>query len=81
MEVIAALIAGNALLVVDDLDSLLIAFALVDRACDLRDCSTLCLSAALEAAHMRKKNRKPLCRKIVLRLPDLDHTKTYQGVD
>jgi hypothetical protein len=25
---------------------------------------------------MRKKNRKPLCRKIVLRLPDLDHTKT-----
>jgi hypothetical protein len=25
---------------------------------------------------MRKKNRTPLCRKIVLRLPDLDHTKT-----
>jgi site-specific recombinase XerC len=25
---------------------------------------------------MRKKNRKPPCRKIVLRLPDLDHTKT-----
>jgi hypothetical protein len=25
---------------------------------------------------MRKKNRKALCRKIVLRLPDLDHTKT-----
>src|ERR1700679_891698 len=25
---------------------------------------------------MRKKNRNPQCRKIVLRLPDLDHTKT-----
>lgn len=25
---------------------------------------------------MRKKNRKALCRKIALRLPDLDHTKT-----
>ena len=25
---------------------------------------------------MRKNNRTPLCRKIVLRLPDLDHTKT-----
>ena len=25
---------------------------------------------------MRKKNRNPLCRKIVLRLPCLDHTKT-----
>jgi hypothetical protein len=25
---------------------------------------------------MRKKNRKPLRRKIVLRLPDLDHAKT-----
>src|SRR6202789_2220090 len=24
---------------------------------------------------MRKKNRNPQCRKIVLRLPDLDHTK------
>jgi hypothetical protein len=24
---------------------------------------------------MRKKNRKPICRKIVLRLPDLDHAK------
>ena len=24
---------------------------------------------------MRKKSRKPPCRKIVLRLPDLDHTK------
>jgi site-specific recombinase XerC len=34
------------------------------------------MSAALEAAWMRKKNRTPLCRKIVLRLPDLDHTKT-----
>jgi hypothetical protein len=34
------------------------------------------MSAALEAAWMRKKNRKPVCRKIILRLPDLDHTKT-----
>ncbi len=25
---------------------------------------------------MRKKNRKPPCRRIVLRLPDLDHTKS-----
>lgn len=25
---------------------------------------------------MRKKSRKPPCRKIVLRLPDLDHTKS-----
>ena len=24
---------------------------------------------------MRKRNRKTLCRKIVLRLPDLDHAK------
>jgi site-specific recombinase XerD len=30
----------------------------------------------MEAAYMRKKNRKPPCRKIVLRLPDLDHTKS-----
>jgi site-specific recombinase XerC len=29
----------------------------------------------MEAAYMRKKSRKPLSRKIVLRLPDLDHTK------
>ena len=34
------------------------------------------MSAALEAACMQKKSRNPLCRKIVLRLPDLDHTKT-----
>lgn len=25
---------------------------------------------------MRKKSRRPICRKIILRLPDLDHTKT-----
>src|SRR5580698_8489251 len=30
---------------------------------------------AAEAARMRKKNKKPLRRKIVLRLPDLDHAK------
>src|SRR3954462_5119764 len=30
----------------------------------------------MEAACMRKKNRKPPSRKIVLRLPDLDHTKS-----
>ena len=36
---------------------------------------TLCMSAALEAANMRKKSRKPPSRRIVLRLPDLDHTK------
>jgi site-specific recombinase XerD len=29
----------------------------------------------MEAARMRKKNKKPLRRKIVLRLPDLDHSK------
>jgi site-specific recombinase XerC len=29
----------------------------------------------MEAARMRNKNKKPLCRKIVLRLPDLDHSK------
>jgi hypothetical protein len=29
----------------------------------------------VEAARMRKKNRKPIRRKIVLRLPDLDHAK------
>lgn len=34
------------------------------------------MSAALEAACMSKKNLEPLCRKIVLRLPDLDHTQT-----
>ena len=32
--------------------------------------------SGVEAACMRKKNRKPHCRKIVLRLPDLEHTKT-----
>jgi site-specific recombinase XerC len=30
----------------------------------------------MEAARMRKKNKKPLGRKIVLRLPDLDHAKS-----
>jgi hypothetical protein len=30
---------------------------------------------AVEVARMRKKNKKPLRRKIVLRLPDLDHAK------
>jgi hypothetical protein len=29
----------------------------------------------MEAAHVRKKNKKPLCCKIVLRLPDLVHAK------
>ena len=32
--------------------------------------------SGMEAAHMRKKNRKPSCRKIVLKLPDLDHAKS-----
>jgi site-specific recombinase XerD len=31
--------------------------------------------SGVEAAYMRKKSRKPLSRKIVLQLPDLDHTK------
>ncbi len=30
----------------------------------------------VEAAHMRKRNKKPPCRKIVLKLPDLDHAKS-----
>jgi hypothetical protein len=30
----------------------------------------------MEAARMLKKNKKPLRRKIVLRLPDLDHAKS-----
>src|SRR6201996_4951352 len=30
----------------------------------------------MEAAYMRKKNRKPPCRKIVLRVPDLDLAKS-----
>jgi integrase len=34
------------------------------------------MSAAEEAAHMPKKARKPVPRKIVLRLPDLDHAKS-----
>jgi hypothetical protein len=32
-------------------------------------------ASGVEAARMRKKNKKPLHRKIVLRLPDLDHAK------
>src|ERR1700754_1623026 len=32
--------------------------------------------SGVEAAHMRKRNRRPPCRKIVLKLPDLDHAKT-----
>lgn len=36
----------------------------------------LVLVSGLEAACMPKKSRKPPCRKIVLRLPDLDHTKS-----
>ena len=32
--------------------------------------------SGLEAAYMRKKSRKPPSRKIVLRLPDLGHTKS-----
>ena len=31
--------------------------------------------SGMEAAHMRKRNRRPTCRKMVLRLPDLDHAK------
>ena len=33
-------------------------------------------ASGVEAARMRKKNRKPSRCKIVLRLPDLDHAKT-----
>ena len=32
--------------------------------------------SGVEAAHMRKRNRRLPCRKIVLKLPDLDHAKT-----
>ena len=32
--------------------------------------------SGLEAAHMRKRNRRPPCRKIVLKLQDLDHAKS-----
>jgi integrase len=34
------------------------------------------MSAAKETAHMPKKTRKPVSRKIILRLPDLDHAKS-----
>ena len=30
----------------------------------------------MEAAHMHKKNKRSSCRKIVLKLPDLDHAKS-----
>src|SRR6266702_5368686 len=30
----------------------------------------------MEAAHMHKRNKRPPCRKIVLKLPDLDHAKS-----
>jgi hypothetical protein len=33
-------------------------------------------ASGVEAAHMRKNNRRPPCRKIVLKLPDLDHAKS-----
>src|ERR1700751_4936341 len=33
-------------------------------------------ASGVEAAYMRKRNRKEPCRKIVLRLPDLDHAKS-----
>src|ERR1700739_4112560 len=33
------------------------------------------MPAAMEAARMRKRKTRPSCRKIVLRLPDLDHAK------
>lgn len=32
--------------------------------------------SGMEAAHMLKKNRRPICRKMVLKLPDLDHAKS-----
>lgn len=35
-----------------------------------------CASSGLESACMRKKSRKPPSRRIVLQLPDLDHTKS-----
>ena len=37
--------------------------------------SILCMSAAW-AADMRKRNKRSPCRKIVLKLPDLDHAKS-----
>jgi hypothetical protein len=35
------------------------------------------ISAAEEAARMPKRIKKPVPRKIVLRLPDLDHAKSF----
>ena len=32
--------------------------------------------SGMEAAHMRKRNKRLPCRKIVLKLPDLDHAKS-----
>jgi hypothetical protein len=44
---------------------------------DVRIASTVSdMSAAKETAHMPKKTRKPVSRKIILRLPDLDHAKS-----
>lgn len=43
-----------------------IAIALVDPISAPQNCSTLCVPAVLEAAYMRKKSGKPICRKIVL---------------
>jgi hypothetical protein len=33
-------------------------------------------ASGVEAAYMRKRNRRPPCRKIVLKLPDLDQAKS-----
>jgi hypothetical protein len=33
-------------------------------------------ASGVQAAHMRKRNRRPPSRKIVLKLPDLDHAKS-----
>jgi hypothetical protein len=32
--------------------------------------------SGMEVAHMHKRNKRPPCRKIVLKLPDLDHAKS-----
>ena len=32
--------------------------------------------SGMEAALMHKRNKRPACRKIVLKLPDLDHAKS-----
>ena len=33
------------------------------------------MPAAMKAPRMRKRKTRPICRKVVLRLPDLDHAK------